>query len=112
MNNNESAGGRIDFLIETLERLIGNMLRADAGGLPRFPELNEWVSEDLLIACTGLKTGTIARARKGSWLLGREYIHVATDGKPKPTSECMYNRKAVDAWVDAQKKKQPDVKKK
>ncbi|HDK0301131.1 TPA: excisionase family protein, partial [Escherichia coli] len=38
-----------------------------------------------------------------SWLLGREYKHVSPEGDPKPTSECMYNRKAVDAWIQAQK---------
>ena len=62
-------------------------------------EPNEWVSEDLLMAVTGMKRGTITRARKSSWLLGREYKHVSPEGDPKPTSECMYNRKAVDAWT-------------
>jgi len=52
-------------------------------------EPNEWVTEQLLIAVTGMKPGTIARARKNSWLLGREYKHVSPDGEPKPTSECM-----------------------
>ncbi|ARF49615.1 excisionase family protein [Pantoea stewartii] len=66
-------------------------------------EPNEWVTEQVLIAVSGLKSGTIARARKNSWLLGREYKHVSPDGEPKPTSECMYNRKAIDAWVSAQK---------
>ncbi len=66
-------------------------------------EPNEWVSEDLLMAVTGMKRGTITRARKSSWLLGREYKHVSPEGEPKPTSECMYNRKAVDAWIQAQK---------
>ncbi|WP_316543706.1 excisionase family protein [Klebsiella grimontii] len=66
-------------------------------------EPNEWVSEDLLMAVTGLKRGTITRARKASWLLGREYKHVSPEDEPKPTSECMYNRKAVDAWIQAQK---------
>ncbi|EEG3035728.1 excisionase [Salmonella enterica] len=47
---------------------------------------NEWVTEKLLIAATGLKPGTILRARKESWLLGREYKHVAPGGHPKPTS--------------------------
>ncbi|EGF2259467.1 excisionase family protein [Salmonella enterica] len=68
---------------------------------------NEWVTEKLLIAATGLKPGTILRARKESWLLGREYKHVAPGGHPKPTSECMYNRKAVDAWISSLKNKQP-----
>ncbi|HGW2955527.1 TPA: excisionase family protein [Raoultella ornithinolytica] len=66
-------------------------------------EPNEWVSEDLLMAVTGMKRGTITRARKFSWLLGREYKHVSPEGEPKPTSECMYNRKAVDAWIQSQK---------
>lgn len=72
--------------------------------------LNEWVTEELLIAATGLKPGTIMRARKNSWLIGREYLHVSPDGTPKPSSECMYNRKAVDQWVEAQKKNQPGAK--
>lgn len=66
-------------------------------------ELNEWVSEELLIAVTGLKPGTIVRARKKSWLMGREYRHVAAEGEPSIKNECMYNRKAVDAWVASQK---------
>ncbi|MDU7153100.1 MAG: excisionase family protein [Enterobacter sp.] len=54
---------------------------------------NDWVSEKVLIAVTGLKPGTITRARKESWML-----------------ECMYNRKAVDQWIEAQKKNQPGAK--
>ncbi len=65
---------------------------------------NDWVSEKVLIAVTGLKPGTITRARKESWMLGREYLHISPDGNPKPSSECMYNRKAVDQWIEAQKK--------
>ena len=68
---------------------------------------NEWVCESVLIAVTGLKPGTITRARKESWMLGREYLHISPDGNPKPPSECMYNRKAVDQWIEAQKKNQP-----
>ncbi|TNL10474.1 excisionase [Kosakonia cowanii] len=68
-----------------------------------YVEPNDWVSEDLLMAVTGLKSGTIARARKNAWLLGREYKHMSPEGDPKPTSECVYNRKAVDAWIASQK---------
>ena len=68
---------------------------------------NEWVCESVLIAVTGLKPGTILRARKESWLVGREYIHMSPAGNPKPSSACMYNRKAVDAWVSSLKNKQP-----
>ncbi|EGA3275508.1 excisionase family protein [Salmonella enterica] len=65
---------------------------------------NEWVTEKLLIAATGLKPGTILRARKESWLLGREYKHVAPSGHPKPTSECMYYIPEINRWI----KNQPD----
>ncbi|WP_312385068.1 excisionase family protein [Atlantibacter subterraneus] len=68
---------------------------------------NEWVTEQKLIELTGLRPGTIEAARRKSWLLGREYLHVSPDGVPKPTSECMYNRKAIDQWVDSLKKRQP-----
>jgi hypothetical protein len=36
---------------------------------------NDWVSEKVLIAVTGLKPGTITRARKESWMLGRVPAH-------------------------------------
>lgn len=68
---------------------------------------NEWVTEQKLTEITGLRHGTIEVARKKSWLLGREYLHVAPDGDPKPNSECMYNRKAIDQWIESLKKKQP-----
>ncbi|EHC53484.1 Phage excisionase, partial [Salmonella enterica subsp. enterica serovar Hvittingfoss str. A4-620] len=66
----------------------------------------------VLIAVTGLKLkpGTITRARKESWMLGREYLHISPDGNPKPSSECIYNREAVDQWIEAQKKNQPGAK--
>ncbi|EBD6821008.1 excisionase [Salmonella enterica] len=60
---------------------------------------NEWVTDKLLIAVTGLKPGTILRARKESWLLGLEYKHVAPDGHPKPTSECLYHIPTINRWI-------------
>ncbi|ECJ2518977.1 excisionase [Salmonella enterica subsp. salamae] len=60
---------------------------------------NEWVTDKLLIAVTGLKPGTILRARKESWLLGREYKYVAPDGHPKPTSECLYHIPTINRWI-------------
>ncbi|EBL1008373.1 excisionase, partial [Salmonella enterica] len=41
---------------------------------------------------------------------GREYLHISPDGNPKPSSECIYNREAVDQWIEAQKKNQPGAK--
>lgn len=70
-------------------------------------DLNNWVTADLLSASCGLKIGTIDRARKNKWMLGREYVHISPSGPPKKTNECLYSRKAVDAWVESQVKKQP-----
>ncbi len=68
---------------------------------------NKWVSESKLIELIGLRPGTIMRARRESWLVGREYVHVAPDENPKPNSECMYNREEIDRWVERQVQKQP-----
>ncbi|EBY9723883.1 hypothetical protein D5Q25_21830 [Salmonella enterica subsp. enterica serovar Chester] len=74
-------------------------------------QLNQYVNiRFLLVWLTGLKPGTITRARKESWMLGREYLHISPDGNPKPSSECIYNREAVDQWIEAQKKNQPGAK--
>jgi hypothetical protein len=70
---------------------------------------NEWVTEEVLISITGWRPGTIKRARENVWLQGREYILFSPVNDPKPNSECMYNRKAIDQWVAGQVKKQPDA---
>jgi hypothetical protein len=71
---------------------------------------SEWVAEDVLIATTGIKPGTISRARRKSWLVGREYRHYTAEGDPTPTSEYLYNIEAIMRWIKGQK--QPDVQKK
>ncbi|HDG1710852.1 TPA: excisionase family protein [Kluyvera ascorbata] len=48
---------------------------------------NKWVTEALLVAVTGLRSGTIERAQ--SWMVGREYLHISPEGTPHKTSECM-----------------------
>ncbi|MCM2366696.1 excisionase family protein [Proteus sp. FZP2095] len=68
---------------------------------------NKWVTETVLVAITGMKPGTIKRARESSWAIGREYIHVSPEGEPKPNSECMYNHQAINTWIERQIKKQP-----
>lgn len=71
---------------------------------------NEWVTLELLMAVTGLRKGTILRARESAWMNGREYKQIAPrrftkekqrmclsssyhqqlDQKPTPTtSECL-----------------------
>ncbi len=44
---------------------------------------NKWVSEELLIALTGLTKHAIKSAREKSWLEGREYKHYSGDLQPK-----------------------------
>ncbi|EBO9194817.1 TPA: excisionase family protein [Salmonella enterica subsp. salamae serovar 21:z10:[z6]] len=60
---------------------------------------NDWVTEKLLIAATGLKPGTILRARKESWFVGREYKHITLDGEPKPNGECLYHLPTINRWI-------------
>jgi hypothetical protein len=69
---------------------------------------NDWVTEQVLIITTGLKSGTINRARKVSWFAGQEYLQISPDGSPKANSECMYNIKAINRWIESQSHKQPD----
>ncbi|GAA0477948.1 MULTISPECIES: excisionase family protein [Tatumella] len=68
----------------------------------------KWVTKEVLTLTTGLKPGTIRRAREKSWLLGREYLHVSPEGAPLETSECMYNTEAIEKWIESQIRKQPN----
>ncbi len=60
---------------------------------------NEWVTDEVLMASTGLKHGTIMRARKKAWFVGREYKHMTLDGKPKPNGECLYHLPTINRWI-------------
>ncbi|EEC0687279.1 TPA: excisionase family protein [Salmonella enterica subsp. enterica serovar Eastbourne] len=64
---------------------------------------SEWVTKSLLIATTGIKDGTIERARRKSWLVGREYRHYSPEGTPHSGSECLYNIEAIMSWIKSQK---------
>ncbi|MGQ8706347.1 excisionase family protein [Serratia sp. TSA_198.1] len=64
---------------------------------------NKWVSEQLLMALSGMSKHMIQHARRTTWLEGREYRHVAPDLNPKMNSPIMYNREAVDNWVEKQR---------
>lgn len=68
---------------------------------------NKWVTEEKLMQITGLREGTIKRARKSSWMQGRQYLHVSPEGEPKPTSECMYNLAEINVWIERQASNQP-----
>ncbi len=67
-----------------------------------FLQANKWVSEELLISITGLSKSMIKRARGNSWMQGREYRHCSPDCKPKDNNLIMYNRFAVDEWIERQ----------
>ena len=71
---------------------------------------NKWVSEELLMAITGLTKNAIKSAREKSWMEGREYRHYSGDCQPKENSPILYNRFEVDNWVERQKPAIPRTK--
>ncbi|HCM61878.1 MAG TPA: excisionase [Morganella sp. (in: Bacteria)] len=68
---------------------------------------SKWVTASVLAAITGMKPGTIKKARENSWAVGREYLHISPYGKPNEKSECMYNHAAVNSWIEKQRDAQP-----
>lgn len=60
---------------------------------------NEWVTDELLTALTGMKPGTILHARKKAWFVGRKYKHMTFDGKPKSNGECLYHLPTINRWI-------------
>ncbi|EFI7811557.1 excisionase [Escherichia coli] len=69
---------------------------------------SKWCTERVLIASTGLKPGTIERARRKSWMQGKEYRHYAVEVDPGHYSECLYNIEEIMRWIENQK--QPGAK--
>ncbi|AEW24507.1 excisionase family protein [Escherichia coli] len=70
---------------------------------------NEWVTLELLMAVTGLRKGTILRARDSAWMNGREYKQIAPDGTPKKNSECLYHLPTINTWIKNQPLPSQDV---
>ncbi|MEN4870862.1 excisionase family protein [Kosakonia cowanii] len=64
---------------------------------------NKWVSEEVLIAITGLTKNAIKSAWEKSWMEDREYRHYSGDCQPKDNSPILYNRHEVDNWVERQR---------
>nr|DAQ54461.1 MAG TPA: putative excisionase [Caudoviricetes sp.] len=62
----------------------------------------KWVAEEQLIALKGIKKGTLKKARENTFMEGREYKHVAFDGKPWDNSPCFYNIDEIDRWIERQ----------
>lgn len=71
-----------------------------AGALNPKLYTDKWLSQELLSFVTGLKTSTIKLAVDESWVEGREYKRVLVDGDPSGSSEILYNREAVDDWIE------------
>ena len=67
----------------------------------------KWVSEEQLIALKGIKKGTLKKAREKSFMEGREYKHVAHDGRPWHNSPCFYNLEEIDRWIERQASARP-----
>lgn len=63
---------------------------------------SKWVSEAVLMAITGLKKNTIKSAREGYWMEGREYKHVSADSVPMDNSQCFYDWKLIERWIENQ----------
>lgn len=64
---------------------------------------NKWVTEELLMSISGMTKHMIQHARRTTWMEGREYRHVAPDLNPKMNSPIMYNREAIDKWIERQR---------
>ena len=43
---------------------------------------NKWVTEAVLMAVTGMRPGTIKRAREKAWMQEREYLLFSPEGEP------------------------------
>ncbi|WP_100040977.1 excisionase family protein [Escherichia coli] len=67
------------------------------------------VTLELLMAVTGLRKGTILRARDSAWMNGREYKQIAPDGTPKKNSECLYHLPTINTWIKNQPLPSQDV---
>ena len=68
---------------------------------------NKWVSEEVLMAITGLTKNAIKSARSKSWMEGCEYRHYAGDCHPSDNSPILYNRYEIDNWVERQHPAKP-----
>ncbi len=55
------------------------------------------------------KAGTIERARRKSWMQGKEYRHYAVEGDPGHYSECLYNIEEIMRWIENQKQPVPKM---
>lgn len=64
---------------------------------------NKWVSEEVLMAITGLSKNAIKSARTNSWMEGREYRHYTGNCQSFDNSPILYNRHEVDNWVERQR---------
>lgn len=71
-----------------------------AGALNPKLYTNKWLSQELLSVVTGLKPSMIKRAMDESWVEGREYKRVLGNGEPSGSSEILYNREAIDDWIE------------
>lgn len=72
-----------------------------------FVQANEWVTAAKLMQVTGFGPGKVRSYRQRGWRQGKEWILVACDGQPSPTSEALYNLPAINKWIGKQAASQP-----
>ncbi len=57
----------------------------------------------------GSSLGTIERARRKSWMQGKEYRHYAVEGDPGHYSECLYNIEEIMRWIKTRNNQVPKM---
>ena len=68
---------------------------------------NEWVTCKKLCEVTGFTPDKVRSYRQRGWRQGKEWLLIAPDGNPTPTSEALYNLPAINKWIGRQASKQP-----
>lgn len=86
--------------------MVENQSITDITGMT-FVQANEWVTKEKLMQVTGFSTGKVRSYRERGWRQGKEWLLVAPDGEPCPTSEALYNLPAINKWISRQAASQP-----
>ncbi|MFS7249310.1 excisionase family protein [Rahnella rivi] len=86
--------------------MVGNPKTSDISGMTTV-QANEWVTADMLMQVTGFSPGKVRSYRQRGWRQGKEWLLVAPDGDPSPTSEALYNLPAINKWIGKQAANQP-----
>lgn len=86
--------------------MVENLKVVDTAGMINV-QANEWVTAQKLMQLTGFSGGKVRSYRQRGWRQGKEWLLVAPDGVPSPTSEALYNLPAINKWIKKQAASQP-----